>query len=41
MELVTQVQIRDKTVCTSFHANALDKGMNPFVLSLPHPITGK
>ena len=28
MKLVTQVQILDKVVCISLHANALRKGMN-------------
>ena len=29
MEFATQVQILDKAVCISLHANALGKGMNP------------
>ena len=32
MESVTRVQILDKAICISFHANALEKGINPSVL---------
>ena len=32
MEQVTQVQLLDKAVGNSLYANALEKGMNPFVL---------
>ena len=36
MESVTQVQILDETVCVSFHANILRKGMNvPVLPQLP------
>ena len=32
MSTVTRVQILDEAICISFHANDLEKGMNPFVL---------
>ena len=34
MELVTRVQILDKAICISHHANTLRKGMNPTILPL-------
>ena len=33
MESAAKSQIQDKIVCTSLHANALRKGMNPSVLA--------
>ena len=36
MDMVTKVQILDKTVCISHSANTLEKGMNP---TIP-PLTG-
>ena len=35
MELAIWDQILDKAVCVSLYANALEKGMNPFVLPPP------
>ena len=31
MDIMSQVQILDKAVCTSLHTNVLEKGMSPFV----------
>ena len=36
--VATQVQIRDKAVYVSFHANSLGKGMNPYLFP---PFIGK
>ena len=38
MDIVTQVQILDKTVCISHSGNALGKAKNPTIL---HPAMGK
>ena len=40
MELVTRVQILDKVVFILLCTNALEKGMNPFILPLT-PIIDK
>ena len=34
MKLATQVQILNKDICVSLWNNAIDKGINPFVLFL-------